>query len=99
MSAIGKLLPGIAARKIDSRRRHGAVGRWAGGVLGSRRRPDASWNAAVGLRKKIQCPVFIRKVSAKFSLGRSKSRIFGYFREESPPQEASASRLYAYVKR
>jgi hypothetical protein len=53
------------------------------------KRPHASWNVPVALRKKIQCPVFIRVEAAKFPPG-SKSRIFGCFREELPPQEAGS---------
>ena len=52
------------------------------------RRPHASWNVPVGLWKKIQYPVFIRVEAAKFPPEGSKSRIFGCFREELPPQES-----------
>jgi hypothetical protein len=64
------------------------------------RRPHASWNVPVGLWKKIQYPVFIRVEAAKFPPEGSKSRIFGCFREELPPQEAGGlPRCAEYVKR
>jgi hypothetical protein len=57
------------------------------------RRPHASWNVPVGLWKKIQCPVFIRVEAGKFPPEGSKSRIFGCFREELPPQHAGGLSL------
>jgi hypothetical protein len=77
-----------------------AIGLWLVVFCTLGRSPHASWNVPAGLRKKILCPVFFRVETSKFPSEGSKSRIFGCFREELPPQDAGGlPRCAEYVKR
>jgi hypothetical protein len=89
MSAIGRPLPGTAARKIDSGRRQLDVGLVVFCALG--RRPHACWNVPVVAVEEDPTPGLYPRGVGEVSPEGSKSRIFGCFREESPPQDARAA--------